>query len=57
MTPVFGYPWLSEKFIGDTDERNIGIQDVLSQVEDGQEHVATNCSTTLHKAEKDNCLT
>jgi hypothetical protein len=56
-TPFFGNPWLSEKFIGDTDERNIVIEDVFSQAQDGQERVATNCSTTLHKTEKDNCLT
>jgi len=55
--PVLGYPRPGEKFIVDTDASNVGIGDVLSQVQEGGERVVAYFSKTLSKAERNYCVT
>jgi len=55
--PVLDYPQPGERFIIDTDARNIGIGGVLSQVQDGGEQVVSYLSKTLSKAERNYCVT
>jgi len=55
--PVLGYPQPGEKFIIDTDDSNIVIGGVLSQVQDGSERGVVYFSKTLSKAERNYCVT
>ena len=54
--PMLGYPRPGQKFIVDTDASNVGIDGVISQVQDGSERVVTYFSKTS-KAERDYCVT
>jgi hypothetical protein len=55
--PIFAYPQRGERFIVDTDASNVGIGEVLSQVQEGQERVIAYESKTLEKAERNYCVT
>jgi hypothetical protein len=49
---ILAYPQPVERFIVHTEAINVGIDGVLSQVQDGQERVIAYCSKTLNKAEE-----
>jgi len=51
------YPQPKGKFILDTDASNAGIGAVLSQIQNGEEHVIEYFSTILTKAEENYCVT
>ena len=55
--PVLGYTQAGEKFIIDTDARNIGIGGVLSQVQDSSERIVSCESKILPNAERNYCVT
>jgi hypothetical protein len=57
VPPILAYPEPGERFIVDTDASNFRIGGVLSQIQDGQEHVAAYYSKTLNKAERNYCIT
>jgi hypothetical protein len=50
--PVLGYPRQAEKFVIDTDASNLGIGEVLSQVQDGGERVVAYFRKTVSKANR-----
>jgi hypothetical protein len=54
---ILVYPKPGEGFIFDTDASNCEIGGVLSQVQDGQEHVIAYYSKRLNKAERNYCVT
>jgi hypothetical protein len=54
---IFAYPQPRDRFVVYTDASNIGIEGVLSQVQDGQERVIAYCSKTLNKAERNYSVT
>ncbi|KAF7649234.1 hypothetical protein LDENG_00144740 [Lucifuga dentata] len=55
--PVLGYPLDQGNMILDTDMSDVGIGAVLSQVQQGQEHVLAYGSRTLSKTEQNYCTT
>jgi hypothetical protein len=57
MASVLGYPWPGKKFSIDMDASNTGMGGVLSQVQEGQEHVAAYYSRILSKAKRNYCVT
>jgi hypothetical protein len=57
MAPVLGYSQQSKKFSTDMDPSNMGIGDVLPQVQEGQEHVPAYLNMTLPKAKRKDCVT
>ena len=54
---IMAYPNDNDGFILDTDASLDTVGVVLSQVEDGVEHVITYGSRTLSKAERNYCVT
>ena len=56
-TPVLAYPRSDGPFILDTDASNYAVGAVLSQVQDGKEHVILFFSKSLSRAEKNYCVT
>ncbi|PNF14949.1 hypothetical protein B7P43_G01562 [Cryptotermes secundus] len=56
-TPILAYSQPGKRFIVDTDTSNVGIGGVLSQIQDGQEHVIAYYSKMLNNAEKNYCVT
>jgi hypothetical protein len=55
--PNLAYPQPEQRFVVDTDARNVGIGGVLSQVENGQKRVIASYSKTLNKAKRNYCVT
>jgi hypothetical protein len=55
--PILAYPLPRKEFIVDTDVSDVGIGEVLSQIEDGQEQVTAYYSKTLNKAKINYCVT
>jgi transposase InsO family protein len=55
--PVLSYPNETGKFILDTDASNTGLGAVLSQIQNGVEHVIAYASRKLTKSEKRYCVT
>ena len=55
--PILAYPSMDATFILDTDASNEAIGAVLSQVQDGQERAIAYGSKSLHKAERNYCVT
>jgi hypothetical protein len=53
---ILAYSQPRERSVVDTDESNVGIGGVLSQVQDGQERVVACYSKMLNKAERKQCL-
>jgi len=54
---ILSYPQPKEKFILDTDASNAGIGAVLSQIQNGEEHVIEYFSRKLTKVERNYCVT
>jgi hypothetical protein len=55
--PILSYPQEGEKFIADKNVTNVGIGEVLSQVQDSQECIIAYYSKTLNRAERNYCIT
>jgi hypothetical protein len=55
--PILAYPQPGDRFIVDTEPSNFGFEGVLSQRQDGQEHVMAYYNKTLNKAERNICGT
>ena len=55
--PVMAHPSPDGMFILDTDASDYGIGAVLSQIQDGEEHVIAYASRTLNKVERRYCVT
>jgi hypothetical protein len=53
---VFACSQPSQRFVVDTDVSNVGIQGMLSQVQDGEEQVIAYYSKMLNKAERNYCV-
>jgi hypothetical protein len=49
--PILAYPQPGERLVVDTDASNVGIEGVLSKVQDGRERIIACYSNTLNKAE------
>ena len=56
-SPVLAYPSREGKFILDTDTSDYGIGGVLSQIQDGREHVIAYASRCLSGSERKYCTT
>ena len=56
-SPILAYPTPNGEFFLDTDASAYGIGAVLSQVQEGNEHVIAYASRTLSKEEKNYCVT
>jgi hypothetical protein len=56
VAPVPVYSWPSKKFSTEMDPSNMVIGDVLSQVQEGQEHVTGYLSRILSKAKRKYCV-
>jgi hypothetical protein len=54
---ILAHPQLGERFIFDRDASNVGIEGVLSQVQDRHERVIAYYSKTLNKAGRNYCVT
>ena len=54
---ILAYPRDQGLFVLDTDASDTQIPGVLSQVQEGQEHVISYGSRTLNKAERNYCIT
>jgi hypothetical protein len=55
--PVLAYPQPRGRFFGDTDASNVGIGEVLSQVQDEQDRLTAHYNMTLNKAERNEGVT
>jgi len=55
--PILSYPTREDTFILDTDASDFGIGGVLSQVQNGREHVIAYASRCLSKSERKYCTT
>jgi hypothetical protein len=51
-TLILAYPQPKERFVLHTAVSNVGIERVISKVQNGQERVIAYYSKTLNKAEK-----
>jgi hypothetical protein len=54
---IMAFPEEKGLFIRDTDASDRSIGAVPSQVQDGRERLVANGSRTLHRAERNNCVT
>ena len=57
QSPVLAYPSREGKFVLDTDASDFGICGVLSQIQDGREHVIAYASRCLSRSERKYCTT
>jgi hypothetical protein len=57
IAPIVAYPQPTERYVIDTDVRNVGTGGVLSQVQDGRNRVMAFYNKMLNKAEKNYCIT
>ena len=57
QAPILAYPTRHDTFILDTDACNEGIGAVLSQIQNGKEHVISFASRKLNKAQRSYCAT
>ena len=55
--PILAYPNATDSFVLDTDASSCSIGGVLSQVQEGQEHVIAYFSRSLSSAERNYCVT
>ncbi len=51
------YRQIQGKFYLDTDACDVGIGDVLSQIQDNEENVIAYASRALNKNERNHCVT
>ena len=55
--PVLGYPDPKLQYMLDTDASALGVEAVLSQIQEGEERVITYYSNTLAPSEHNYCVT
>jgi hypothetical protein len=55
--PILSYPQPRERFLVDTDSSNVGIEGVISQVQEEQERVIAYYNKTLNKVKKNYYVT
>ncbi|XP_043199138.1 uncharacterized protein LOC122368890, partial [Amphibalanus amphitrite] len=55
--PILAYPNATDSFVLDTDASGCSIGGVLSQMQDGKEHVIAYFSRSLSSAERNYCVT